>query len=74
MIIRENFNLNKFGKLLDKNWVLKKKLSESISNTKIDYSQKSSSIVIIKNFYSSKVRYTIIFQNFINLHDLVQLV
>ncbi len=37
MISRENFNLNKFGKLLDKNWVLKKKLSESISNNKIDY-------------------------------------
>ncbi len=36
IISKERFNLNKFGKLLDKNWRLKKKLSESISNNKID--------------------------------------
>jgi D-glycero-alpha-D-manno-heptose-7-phosphate kinase len=36
LINNKKFNLKKFGKMLDKNWSLKKRLSKNISNLKID--------------------------------------
>ena len=36
LIKKKTFNLESFGKLLDKNWSLKKKLTKSITNSEID--------------------------------------
>jgi len=36
IILNKNFNIKEFGKLLDKNWEIKKKINKSTSNNSID--------------------------------------